>query len=57
MLANLVATDAMIATARDLLRIKAPRHYIEFAIRQEHRATHAQADDAVRAARINPSGN
>jgi hypothetical protein len=57
MLANLVATDAMIATARDLLRIKAPRHYIELAIRQEHRATHAQADDAVRAARINPSGN
>ncbi len=29
MLTNLVATDAMISTARDLLRIKAPRHYIE----------------------------
>lgn len=52
-----VATPAMVATAREMLAYATPpsREFINFSIRISHKATHAQADDAIRAARHNPT--
>lgn len=57
MLSNFVATPAMVKVAAEMTVAGFARSYVEFILRTSHRATDAQADDAMRIVRVRGAAN